>query len=39
MLKRTSGSGNWAIMDNKRDTYNAAITLYYPNSNYADQQI
>ena len=27
MVKKTSGTGNWEIMDNKRDTYNAAITL------------
>ena len=36
MVKKTSGTGNWEIMDNKRDTYNAAITLLFPNLTNAD---
>ena len=31
MVKKTSGTGNWEIMDNKRDTYNAAMTCFMPN--------
>jgi len=37
ILKNTSITGNWQIMDNRRNTYNAVDTLLKPNDNIADQ--
>ena len=37
ILKNTSITGNWQIMDNRRNTYNAVDTLLKPNDSIADQ--
>jgi len=37
ILKNTSITGNWQIMDNRRNTYNAVDTLLKPNDTIADQ--
>jgi len=37
ILKNTSTTGNWQIMDNRRNTDNPVDTLLKPNDNIADQ--
>ena len=36
MIKRTDSTANWLILDNKRDTYNPAITSLFPDTTNAD---
>ena len=36
LIKKLSGSAQWQILDNKRDTYNPAITALFPDSNDPD---
>ena len=36
MIKKTSGSSDWAMFDNKRQGYNVANNLLYPNNTTAD---
>ena len=36
MIKRTDSTANWQILDNKRDTYNPAITSLFPDTTNAD---
>ena len=37
MFKRTSGTGNWQLLDNKRLGYNPLNYTLYPNTNNTDQ--
>ena len=37
IFKRTSGTGNWQLLDNKRTGFNPENHTQYPNSNLADQ--
>ena len=37
MFKRSSGTGNWQLLDNKRLGYNVENRTIYPNSNIAEQ--
>jgi len=37
IFKRTSGTGNWQLLDNKRLGYNPLNYTLYPNSNISDQ--
>ena len=37
MFKRSSGTGNWQLLDNKRLGYNVENITIYPNSNIAEQ--
>ena len=36
MIKKTSGSSDWAMFDNKRQGYNVANNLLYPNNTTSD---
>ena len=36
MVKNASTTGNWQIMDNKRNTYNVVNNLLNPNSSVAE---
>ena len=36
LIKKSSGSAQWQILDNKRDTYNPAITALFPDSTDPD---
>ena len=36
MTKRTDSTGNWQILDNKRDVYNPAITALFPDTTDPD---
>ena len=36
LTKRTDAAAQWQILDNKRDTYNPAITALFPDSSDAD---
>ena len=37
MFKRTNGTGNWQLIDNKRLGYNVENRTFYPNSDVAEQ--
>ena len=37
IFKRSSGTGNWQLIDNKRLGYNVENRTFYPNSNVAEQ--
>ena len=36
LIKRTDSTGEWELLDNKRNTYNPAINLLEPNNSAAD---
>jgi hypothetical protein len=37
MIKASSTSGNWHVLDSARDTYNAATARLFPNLSNAEQ--
>ena len=39
MIKRSSGTGNWLLFDNKRDTDNLVSKLIFPNDSSAEQDL
>jgi len=36
LLKRSDGSTNWYVHDNKRDRYNYTISVLFPDTNWAE---
>jgi hypothetical protein len=37
LIKRTSGSGNWVLMDTKRDTHNVSFKAFNADASYAEE--